>query len=192
MQKRYRVKGIHHSNLTDEEFIQICKQSFKESIISYSFFIGINAILLIVFFFFAHNGTYYHLLTVSTFFSMAPSVMALSMILGVNPYEPSFVKEYLSCESFKDWIIYAERRNCISYTAIISKKLINENRKIVELCLDPMELRYFDNESNVMRVFSLKENYQNNINFLENKDLKEDEAVIDLTGNEIAIYLRNC
>lgn len=38
-----------------------------------------------------------------------------------------------------------------------------------------MELRYFDEESNVMRAFSLKGNYQ----ILENKEIKENEAIID-------------
>lgn len=38
-----------------------------------------------------------------------------------------------------------------------------------------MELRYFDEESNVMRAFSLKET----IRFLENKEIKENEAIID-------------
>lgn len=192
MQQKYRVKKIIHSDLTDEQFVQICKQSFKESLIIRSFFVGINAILLIVFFSFAHNGAYYHLLTISTLFSMAPGVMSFSIILGVDPYGPSFVKEYLNCESFKDWITYAERIDCISHAAIISKKIISENSEIIELCVDPMELRYFDEYSNVMRAFSLKENVQGNIRFLENKELNEDEAIIDLSGKEVVIYLKNC
>ncbi|CUO96957.1 Uncharacterised protein [Anaerostipes hadrus] len=192
MQKKYRVKDVIPTKLTDEEFVQICKQSFKESIIIYLFFIGISAALLIVLFFFAYNGVYYHLLTVFTLFSMVPSVMAFSMILGANPYEPSFVQEYLNCKSFKDWITYAERRDCISHAAIISKKITSENRKIVELCLDPMELRYFDEKFNVMRALSLKESYQKDIRFLKKKELKEDEAVIDLSGKEVVIYLKNC
>ena len=114
------------------------------------------------------------------------------MILGVNSYEPSFVKEYLSCESFKDWITYAERRDCISHAVIISKKITIKNRKIVELCLDPIELRYFDEESNVMRAFSLKERDKENIKFLEDKEFNEDEVIIDFSGKEITIYLRNC
>lgn len=191
MQKRYRVKSVIQTNLTDEEFVQICKQSFKESIIICSFFIGISAILLIVFFFFAHNGVYYHLLTVFTLFSMVPSVMALSMIFGMNPYDPSFVKEYLSCGSFKDWITYAERRDCISHAAIISKEITSEKRKIVELCLAPMELRYYNEESNVMRTFSLKERDKKNVRFLEDKELEEDEAIIDLSEKEVVIYLKN-
>lgn len=123
---------------------------------------------------------------------MVPSVMFFSMILGVNSYEPSFVKEYLSCESFKDWITYAERRDCISHAVIISKKITIKNRKIVELCLDPIELRYFDEESNVMRAFSLKERDKENIKFLEDKEFNEDEVIIDFSGKEITIYLRNC
>lgn len=92
----------------------------------------------------------------------------------------------------KDWITYAERRNYISYSAIISKKITSENRKIVELCLNPMELRYFEEESNVMRVFSLKGNYQKDIRFLEIKEIKENETIIDLSGKEVMIYLKNC
>lgn len=75
----------------------------------------------------------------------------------------------------KDWITYAEKRDCISHSAIILKKITSENRKVVELCLNSMELRYFDEESNVMRTFSLKGNYQ----ILENKEIKENEAIID-------------
>lgn len=42
-----------------------------------------------------------------------------------------------------------------------------------------MELRYFDEESNVMRAFSLKGNYQKDIRFLEIKEIKENETIID-------------
>lgn len=53
-------------------------------------------------------------------------------------------------DELKDWITYAEKRDCISYSAIILKKITSKNRKVVELCLNSM----------VMRAFSLKGNYQ--------------------------------
>lgn len=62
-------------------------------------------------------------------------------------WERYFISDH---DELKDWITYAEKRDCISYSAIILKKITSKNRKVVELCLNSM----------VMRAFSLKGNYQ--------------------------------
>lgn len=178
-------------DLSDTEFINLCKKSLYRTVAVCTVIISIS-ILLWLGIILNYNNIEEAPITLSAlgYFSTVPFLIAIMILMG-NLSGGGMLIEYLECKSIKDWVKFAERQVWKSDGTILSKRLEVDNKEIIEVCLESKELRCLNLNTGNIEIIELNNTFKEKVTFVEKDSLADNELQLDLSKEDIIAYVNS-
>lgn len=184
----YKVVKVIKNDISDNQFIDLCKCSFRKHIIVCTFLIVLCISLQFATYRVWGGEEPPTIVWFIAMLSLFPGFIALMHLAG-NMAGKGLIIERMECKSLKDWVVFAERQVCDPKGIILTKRLMSEDKEVVEVCLDSKELRCKNTKTGNVEIFCLDNPFKEEFVFKKKSELADDEIILDLSDKELIAYL---